>query len=205
MSQYNEVICYYLQDVLRKGVIQTITDEMSRKVEELYEVYEQPMYRLAYGILHHVQQAEDAVHDAFVAIMKSKAEIGDARSPETKKFVVQTIKNTAINRDRKNARDSEYYAELDERAEHIPDSHNDVEQSIKQMEQSETVRDLLSGLSESDREILMLRCCDELSFTEIAERLSLKEPTVRKRYERARKAAGKQKGSCNYAKKLFTV
>ncbi|MGN0630566.1 MAG: RNA polymerase sigma factor [Ruminococcus sp.] len=168
------------------------------KIKRLYELYEQPMYRIAYAVLHNVQQAEDAVHDAFVAIMKSKADIGEPESAETKHFMVQTVRNTAINRYRKNARDSERFTELDDTAAQIPDSKNDVEECIRHMEQSETVEEILSFLSTSEREILLLRCREELSFKEIASRLSLSEAAVRKRYERARKAAQKQKGACIY-------
>lgn len=186
-------------------MIQTITDENNRKVEALYELYEQPMYRIAYAILHHVQQAEDAVHDAFVAIMRSKAEIGDVRSPETKRFVVQTVRNTAINWYRRNAREALQFTELDDTAAQIPDENNEIEKRIRHMEQSEAVEKILSGLNSSEREILRLRCEEELSFREIAERLSLSEAAVRKRFERARKAAQKQKGAYAYGKEIFTV
>lgn len=205
MSQNRYDICYYIQDVLRKEVIQTMTDDNSRKIEELYELYEQPMYRIAYSILHQVQQAEDAVHDAFVAIMQSKAVIKDVESVETKHFVIQTIKNTAINRYRKNMKDSKYFTELDDKASQIPDGKNEVEEQIEQIEYAEEVNSLLSGLSESEREILLLRCFDELSFKEISQRLNLSEAAVRKRYERARKAAKQQKGVMNYGKESFTI
>lgn len=156
------------------------------------------MYRIAYAILHNASQSEDAVHDAFVAIMKSKAEIGDPESAETKHFMICTIRNTAINRYRKNLRDSEYFTEIDDTAMQIADDKNEVEDCIKHMELTETVDEIFSDLSTSEREILLLRCQEELSFREIAKRLSLSESTVRKRYERARKAARKQKGACIY-------
>ncbi len=39
-----------------------------------------------------------------------------------------------------------------------------------------------------------MRCEEELSFREIAERLSMKEAAARKRFERARKAIQQKKG-----------
>ncbi len=205
MSQMKGTDCYYIQDVLRKGVVQTNTENNNRKVEELYEFYEQPMYRIAYAILHHVQQAEDAVHDAFVAIMRSNADIGDPRSPETKQFVIQTVRNTAINRYRKNSRETMIFTELDDTASQIPDKVNSVEERMKQMEQREIAEELMKGLSESERQVLSLRCEEELSFREIAEILGISESAVRKRFERARKAAQKQEGVLRYGKEIFTV
>ena len=35
------------------------------KLQTLYQIYEKPMYHIAYAILHHPQQAEDAVSEAF--------------------------------------------------------------------------------------------------------------------------------------------
>ena len=40
--------------------------EKQETLRQLYEQYEQPMYRIAYAILHHTEQAEDAVSDAFL-------------------------------------------------------------------------------------------------------------------------------------------
>ena len=205
MSQTSHPNCYYIQDVPRKGVIHTNTNEHSKMIEELYKTYEQPMYRIAYAILKNVQQAEDAVHDAFLAVLKSDANIGNVHSNETKHYMVQVIRNTAINRYRKNSSEAERYTVLDDTASQIPDRNNSVEKRMKQMEQREIADTILNGLSESDREILCMRCEEELSFREIAERLSLSEATVRKRYERAKKAARKQKGAHLYEKEIFTV
>ena len=205
MSQTSLQNCYYIQDVPRKGVIHTNTNEHSKIIEELYKTYEQPMYRIAYAILKNVQQAEDAVHDAFLAVLKSDANIGNVHSNETKHYMVQVIRNTAINRYRKNSSEAERYTVLDDTASQIPDRNNSVEKRMKQMEQREIADTILNGLSESDREILCMRCEEELSFREIAERLSLSEATVRKRYERAKKAARKQKGEHLYGKEIFTV
>ncbi|MBQ8514050.1 MAG: sigma-70 family RNA polymerase sigma factor [Ruminococcus sp.] len=179
-------------------------EEKRRKIERLYELYEQPMYRIAYAILHHVQQSEDAVHDAFVKIMRNLQQIDDISSPETKRYIVQIIRNTAINQYRKNAADARRFTELDDTAAQIPDENNEVQQRLIHMEQSEIAEDILSGLSPSEREILQLRCEEELSFKEIALRLSLSEAAVRKRFERAKKAAQKQKGESHYGKELFT-
>ncbi|MBQ8687836.1 MAG: sigma-70 family RNA polymerase sigma factor [Ruminococcus sp.] len=180
-------------------------EENRRKIERLYELYEQPMYRIAYAILHHVQQAEDAVSDAFVKIIRNLSQIDAADSAETKRFIVQIIRNTAINQYRKNAADAQRFTELDDTAAQIPDENNEVQQRMIHMEQKEAVQEILDGLSTSEREILWLRCEEELSFKEIASRLSLSEAAVRKRFERAKKAAQKQKGESYYGKELFTV
>lgn len=47
-----------------------MTNEESDKLKRLYEFYEQPMYRIAFSVLHNSELAEDAVSDAFERIIK---------------------------------------------------------------------------------------------------------------------------------------
>lgn len=58
----------------------THKEKEQEKLKLLYDIYEQPMYRIAYAILHHTEQAEDAVSDAFLRILKNLKKIGDVRS-----------------------------------------------------------------------------------------------------------------------------
>ena len=101
-----------------------------------------------------------------------------------------------------NAKDAERLTNLDDSTLQVPSPHNEVEQFLQRTEQQEQLAQLLQGLSETDRTILFLRCEQEQSFREIAERLSMKEATVRKRFERARKAIQKQEErGISYVKK----
>ena len=43
----------------------------SETLEQLYDLYEQKMYAVAFSILHNEWQAEDAVQDAFVRLFKN--------------------------------------------------------------------------------------------------------------------------------------
>lgn len=171
------------------------SSQQKEKLHQLYALYEQPLYRIAYAILHQTEQAEDAVSDAFLKIIPHLDQIESPDSPKTKAFLIQVIRNTAINQYRKNAKDAERLTNLDDSTLQVPSPHNEIEQQ-------ESLAQLLQGLSETDRTILFLRCEQEQSFREIAERLSMKEATVRKRFERARKAIQKQEErGISYVKK----
>lgn len=178
------------------------SSQQKEKLHQLYALYEQPLYRIAYAILHQTEQAEDAVSDAFLKIIPHLDQIESPDSPKTKAFLIQVIRNTAINQYRKNVKDAERLTNLDDSTLQVPSPHNEVEQFLQQTEQQEQLAQLLQGLSETDRTILFLRCEQEQSFREIAERLSMKEATVRKRFERARKAIQKQaERGISYVKK----
>lgn len=52
-------------------------------LETMYELYEQGMYRVAYGVLHNKEQAEDAVQDSFEKLLEYLPEIDAPDSPKT--------------------------------------------------------------------------------------------------------------------------
>ena len=81
-----------------------MTSEDSEKIRELYEIYEQPMFRIAYAVLHDSALAEDAVSDAFIRIIGKLDRLKAPDSPKTKQYIVKTIKSTSINIYRKNRR-----------------------------------------------------------------------------------------------------
>lgn len=154
------------------------------KLMKLYELYEQPMYRIAFAVLHDSALAEDAVHDAFVRIIGKLKKLGEPDSPKAKAYIVKTVKSTSITIYRKNRRRCEYEQPIDERTLSIaaPDT------AIK------TSGELLSGISDTDRRIIDLRCIKGLSWKEVASEMSLNEAAARKRFERAKASLNKTKG-----------
>lgn len=77
------------------------TPEEKSKFEQLYLEYRGLMYHTAYGILHNEQDAEDAVHQAFVKIAENIKKIGDPVCPKTHSYVVTIVENKAIDEYRK--------------------------------------------------------------------------------------------------------
>ena len=62
-----------------------------------------------------------------------------------------------------------------------------------------SMNEILGVLSETDRKIVTLRCIEELSWKEVADKLSLTEANVRKRFERTKKRL-KSRGEINNEK-----
>ena len=59
------------------------------KLHTLYKIYEKPMYHIAYAILHHTQQTEDAVSEAFCRVIANLHKIGDPESPQTRQYMMR--------------------------------------------------------------------------------------------------------------------
>lgn len=162
----------------------------AHKLKELYELYEQPMYRIAYAFLHNKEMAEDAVSDAFVRIIGKIRRLGEADSPKTKAYIIKVIKSTSIGIYRKNKRTFIHELPMNEDTYDIPDVYTDVEGSVI----TDSRGELLDALSETDRRIIVLRCRDEMQWKEVADIVSLSETAVRKRFERAKRQIIKLRG-----------
>lgn len=70
--------------------------ESKSKFEKIYDTYRGLMYYVAYQILGHQQDAEDAVYAAFVKIAENIEKISDPVCPKTRSLVVIIVKNQSI-------------------------------------------------------------------------------------------------------------
>ena len=72
------------------------TSEQRSKFEALYRSQRQMMYGLAFKILHNEQDAEDAVHQAFIKIAENIENISGPECPKSRAFIVTIVENKAI-------------------------------------------------------------------------------------------------------------
>ncbi|MCI9617088.1 MAG: RNA polymerase sigma factor [Eubacterium sp.] len=75
----------------------SLVDEgQENKFEEVYYQYKDLMYYIAYEVLRNVRDAEDAVQESFLRIVKNMSKIGEVKAKETKNFVAIITKREAI-------------------------------------------------------------------------------------------------------------
>ena len=70
-------------------------------LEQIYLEYRGLMYHVAYEILHNEQDAEDAVHQAFVKIAENIKKIDAPVCPKTHSYVVTIVEHQAIDQYRR--------------------------------------------------------------------------------------------------------
>lgn len=78
--------------------------EDKSKFEKLYKRYRDMMYRVAFDILGNPQDAEDAVHQAFIKILENIHKISDLKCPKTRSYIVTIVERKAIDQYRKKKR-----------------------------------------------------------------------------------------------------
>lgn len=164
------------------------TPDDKAKFERIYNRYRNLMYHVAYKVFGNHYDAEDAVHQAFVAIIRHLEKIGDIDCPETRSFIVLITERKAIDLIRTSH--SEKVIPLNEDLIGIeipaPGDHG--------------LADALAKLPAHYREVLLLRFDNGYSTKELAQMLGMTESGVRKLIGRAKNALGRMLEEESYAK-----
>lgn len=80
------------------------TPQQQSDFEKIYLTYRGLMFHVANNILQNAEDAEDAVHNAFVAIAENMEKIEEPVCPKTKGYVVTIVESKAIDIYRKKSR-----------------------------------------------------------------------------------------------------
>ena len=142
-------------------------------------------FRIAYSILRNHHDAEDAVQECFLRVLKAARRMHRIRNPKT--WVARIAWTAAL--DRRSARGRVSAGE--ERLEPVAlmqfrDKSLAVDQQIAELELQELLERMIASLPEDLRHPLELSTVQELNSTEIAEVLNIPEGSVRTRLMRAR-------------------
>ena len=158
----------------------------SRFYEPLVRAYEQPGLRLALGMLGNLEDAKDALQNAFVKAYEALARF-DLKRPFGPWFF-QILRNQC--RDQLRSRKARFRLEaLDERLELRPaDPEAGPERRRERAQAREVIWEALEHIGEEHREILILKELQGFRYGEIATILEIPEGTVASRLYHARRA-----------------
>ncbi len=138
------------------------------------------MFSAANSILKNPYDAEDAVHQAIIAIIDNMDKIGAIDCPETKSYVITITKHKAIDMLRSRKRLS-----LEELIDAFPGK--DIS-----FPEDRSLIDSMAKLPERYREILLLRFYDGYSTKELARMMHMNTGSMQKLIWRAKGALRKQ-------------
>lgn len=154
-------------------------DEDKTKFERLYLRYHNIMIYAAMQILHNQQDAEDAVHQAFLTLIDNLNKVKDITSKETKSYLIVISEHKAIDmlRARKKIVDLEYEDALE--GIHVDPPGENV------------LANAIAELPARYREILLLRYRNGYSNAELGAMLGIKPGSVQRLLYRAKEALQK--------------
>ncbi|MEM8998437.1 MAG: sigma-70 family RNA polymerase sigma factor [Acidobacteriota bacterium] len=158
--------------------------------DELAQRHRQPAYFLALQLLGHRDDALDVAQDAMLRFFSTLHRFDAARP--VRPWLFQIVRNRVLDlyrrrKVRKHDSIDQAAADEDRPDLELVDSSVDLERDVAQTELQQRLWKALNELSQMQREILVLRDYQDLSYNEIAQTLGIPIGTVMSRLHGARK------------------
>ena len=138
----------------------------------------QTLYRIAYYMLESEAEAEDAVQEVYAKLWESRDSLEGVGSP--KAYSIRMLKNLCLDRIRR-AQFLSFPEELPDKA-YVPGPDDTIDSKTR----LNKVLEAIKALPDKQREILVLRTVEDLSYEEIAERTGINYLTCRVLLSQAR-------------------
>ena len=142
------------------------------------------IYRIAYSALRNHHDAEDAVQETFMRVLRYRKKLEGVRDPKT--WLARIAWRVAVERSRKRPEISLSEAETASAVVELRSQLASAEESRLGNEMAELLASLISALPNSLRDALRFSTIEELSPSEVAAVLETSEASVRSRLFRAR-------------------
>jgi RNA polymerase sigma-70 factor (ECF subfamily) len=152
-------------------------------VEALVNQYASALYRVAFSVLRNAADAEDAVQEAFLRVLRHSDKLDEVR--DRRVWLVRIVWNIVLDRKRR-AKTRPETDDVQELARILPSSGLSAEQIAASAQHHAHVLACVDKLPPKERQVLMLSAFEELSSVEIAAVLGITESSVRSRLFRAR-------------------
>jgi RNA polymerase sigma-70 factor, ECF subfamily len=153
-------------------------------VAALVDEYAGTLYRVAYSVLRNAADAEDAVQETYLRVLRHRDGLAEIRDPRV--WLVRIVWNVVLDRKRrvKTRPETDDIADL---ARMLPATGLTAEERVASSQHHEHVLRAVSQLPEKEQRVLILSAFEELSSVEIAQVLGTTESTIRSRLFRARR------------------
>lgn len=152
-------------------------------LEALVDEYATTLYRVAFSVLRNQSDAEDAVQETFLRVLRHREALGEIRDHRV--WLIRIVWNIVLDRKRR-AKTRPETDDVSELARVLPATGLSAEQRAAAAQHHAWVLACVEQLPVREREVMMLSAFEELSSVEIAEILEVTESSVRSRLFRAR-------------------
>lgn len=153
-------------------------------VEELYQKHHIMLKKIAFKKLKDTYNAEEAVANTFMKIMKNAKKIYDFPEGKIEPYCIAMLNNEISNI----YRNKSNHIEVDGiEGFELSDGELSTEEETLKILQGEELVNLIEKLSEDEKTFLYLRYSKEMTYNQIGEILNISENTANKRAERIHK------------------
>ena len=154
-------------------------------LKEIFNKYHKKVYRIAYGVVRHREEALDIVQEVFIKLFRSIKNFKGKSHFYT--YLYRMVMNTAIDHARKTGK--QFISSLDEEGSFEPSDELEKgpERILLQKELEERVKGAMEKLPAEQRAALIFRDVEGLSYQEMAEAMGCSIGTVMSRLHYGRK------------------
>ena len=160
----------------------------SQSFNRLVMLYQSNIYNLALNYLKVPEEAKDITQDIFVTVYRSLSTLRD--DSKFSAWLYQIATNHCRNRLKKLQKRGFFTSRsIDDPDQPIHLSNDDSpEKQIEQEDRSRIVRTAIAAMPEAEKEVLIMRDLQEMTYEEISEVLGVPLGTVKSKLNRARNA-----------------
>lgn len=154
-------------------------------LKEIFDKYHKKVYRIAYGVVRHREEALDIVQEVFIKLFHSIKNFKGRSQFYT--YLYRMTMNTAIDHARKTGK--QFFSSLDEEGSFEPrdELEKGPERLLLQKELEERVKLAMNRLPAEQKAALIFRDVEGLSYQEMAEAMGCSIGTVMSRLHYGRK------------------
>ena len=165
-----------------------VEEQTRRRAEDaalaaLVDQYAAALYRVAYSVLRNSADAEDAVQEAFLRVVRHRDSLDEVRDHRV--WLIRIVWNVVLDRKRR-AKTRPETDDVSELARVLPSTGLSAEELAAAAQHHAHVLACVDQLPAKERQVLMLSAFEELTSVEIASVLGISESSVRSRLFRAR-------------------
>lgn len=180
MSSYSGQIAGWMAPAFSS----VITVDSTETITALVAEYSATLYRVAYSVMRNSAEAEDAVQEAFLRVLKHRDKLGEIR--DLRVWLVRITWNVVLDRKRRGKTRPEN-DDIANFARVLPSTDRSADAEIISSQEHGRILALIDRLPAKERQALLLSAVEELSTAQIASTLGTTESSVRSRIFRARR------------------
>jgi len=160
------------------------TVDSSPTIAQLVAEYSTALYRVAFSVTRNAAEAEDAVQEAFLRVLRHESRLSEIR--DYRVWLVRIVWNIVLDRKRR----AKTRPEGEDIADHVrtlPAGDRPADATVISSQEHARILAIVDRLPPREREALLLSAVEELTTAEIAAALDTTESSIRSRIFRARK------------------
>lgn len=161
-----------------------MTVDSTETIAALVAEYSTTLYRVAYSVMRNAAEAEDAVQEAFLRVLKHREKLAEIR--DVRVWLIRITWNVVLDRKRRGKTRPEN-DDIADFARVLPSADRSADEELISSQEHARILALIDLLPAKERQALLLSAVEELSTAQIASVLKTTESSVRSRIFRARR------------------